>query len=153
MSKSAEDKKAARIPGLVVRSFAFSAARGGGRSRRLKDALPSSTTPRADRTNLAELVRQGRRLRAVKDCARAGVEHVESLANYKPVSRHYEVSLSLSGEAGVAMSGLMTDLGVNSPNEVVKLTIALLVSARGKEILLRDLMTGTVEVVNLQPVG
>ena len=51
------------------------------------------------------------------------------------------------------MSGLMTDLGVNSPNEVVKLTIALLVSARGKEILLRDLMTGTVEVVNLQPVG
>jgi hypothetical protein len=85
----------------------------------------------------------------VEDPGQLVTESVESLAKYKPVSRNYKVSLTFSGEAGAAMSGLMTELGVNIPNEVAKLAIALLASARGKEILLRDPVTGAVEVVEL----
>jgi hypothetical protein len=84
----------------------------------------------------------------VKNPDQLVTENVESLAKYKPISRNYEVSLTFSGEAGAAMSGLMADLGVKIPNEVVKLAIALLVSARGKEILLRDPVTGAIEVVD-----
>jgi len=47
------------------------------------------------------------------------------------------------------MRELMTDLRVNSPNEVAKRAIALLLSAREKDILLRDRKTGALEAVEI----
>ena len=76
-------------------------------------------------------------------------ENVESLAMYRPGSRNYQVSLTFSGQAGAFMSELMTHLGVDTPNEVVKRAIPLLLSARGKEILLRDPKTGAIEIVEI----
>jgi len=76
-------------------------------------------------------------------------ENVESLEKYRPGSRKYQVSLTLSGEAGASMSQLMTQLGAESPNEVVLRAIALLASAQGKEILLRDRKTGMTEAVEV----
>lgn len=76
-------------------------------------------------------------------------ENVESLAKYRPSGRKYQVSLTLSGEAGTSMSQLMTQLNAENPNEVVLRAIALLVSAQGKEILLRDRKTGTTEAIEV----
>jgi hypothetical protein len=149
MSKGSQSKKATLASGLTARSPAFSASRSRRRARRPKASLPRSTAPRANRTDPALPLHQRGRLQVVKDPGQLPTESVESLAKYKPGSRKYEVSLTFSGEAGATISGLMTELGVNSPNELVKLTIALLASARGKEILLRDPMTGVVEVVEL----
>jgi hypothetical protein len=74
-------------------------------------------------------------------------ENVESLAKYKPRRKTYRVSLIFSGEAGSVMDELMTELEVDNPNEVIKPALALLLSARGKEILLRDPKTGVVGLV------
>lgn len=94
------------------------------------------------------VTRQHRKaFRAVRASRQPEPENVESLAMYKPGSRKYEVSLTFSGQAGVVMSELMTDLRVDTPNEVVKRAIPLLLSAQGKEILLRDPKTGAIEIV------
>ena len=78
-----------------------------------------------------------------------GPEEVESLLNYLPGSKRYQVFLTFSGEAGATMGSLMVTLNASSPNEVAKRAIALLVSAQGKEILLRDPKTGTTETVEI----
>jgi hypothetical protein len=64
-----------------------------------------------------------------------------------PAGKTYQVSLAFSGEASTAMSQLMINLGVDSPNEVAKRAIALLLSAQGKEVLLKDPKTGTTEAI------
>lgn len=76
-------------------------------------------------------------------------ENVESLASYRPGSRKYQVSLTLSGEAGASMGLLMTQLNTGNPNEVVLRAIALLASAQGKDILLRDRKTGATEEIEV----
>jgi hypothetical protein len=76
-------------------------------------------------------------------------ENVESLAKYRPTGRRFQVSLTLSGEAGNSMSQLMTELKAESANEVVLRAIALLVSAQGKEILLKDRRTGDIEAIEV----
>lgn len=81
----------------------------------------------------------------------AGSEPVDSLDQYKPTSTKlgvYEVSLTFSGNAGRNIKDLMDWLDVKTPNEVVLRAIALLLSAKGKEILLRD-NAGTVESVEV----
>ncbi len=78
-------------------------------------------------------------------------ENVDNLDKYKPASKTlgvYDVSLTFSGNAGRNMSDLMDWLDVKTPNEVVLRAIALLLSAKGKEILLRD-TTGTIESVEV----
>jgi len=78
-------------------------------------------------------------------------EPVDSLDQYKPASKkigEYEVSLTFSGSAGRSISDLMEWLDVKTPNEVVLRAIALLLSAKGKEILLKD-NAGTVESVEI----
>ena len=79
----------------------------------------------------------------------ADSENVESLESYRPTGRKYQVALTLSGGAGAAMSKLMTDLNADTPNEVVLRAIALLASAQGKEILLRDPKTGATEAIEV----
>lgn len=146
MSKSTEGKRVDLVAGSTVRSPAFSAERSRGRVRKAKNTFPHSVTPQVDRTDPATLMRQRRGLQSAKDLDRPVTESVESLAKYRPRSRKYEVSLTFSGDAGTALSELMRELGVSNANEVVKLSIALLVSARGKEILLRDPKTAVVEI-------
>jgi hypothetical protein len=103
--------------------------------------VPSSLDP--------AVPQQRKALKAIRGFGQHEPENVESLANYKPVSKTYWVSLAFSGEAGSAMSELMTKLKVDNPNEVVKPALALLLSAQGKEILLRDPETGAVEMVEV----
>jgi hypothetical protein len=86
-------------------------------------------------------------LRAVGGSGQPEPENVENLADYKPSSKTYRVSLAFSGEAGAAISSLMTKLNVDDPNEVVKPAIALLLSAQGRDILLRDPETGAVKMI------
>jgi hypothetical protein len=86
-------------------------------------------------------------LRAVGGARPPEAENVESLDQYRPRTRKYEVSLTFSGQAGAAMDELMVSLNVETPNEVVLHAIPLLLSAQGKEILLKDPKTGVVEVV------
>ena len=45
------------------------------------------------------------------------------------------------------MRNLMVHLKVDNPNEVIKPALSLLVSALGKEILLRDPKTGIIDLV------
>lgn len=149
MSRSTEGKKAVLASGSTVRNPAFGAVRSRRGGRSPKSTIPYSATGRTDRADAAVLTHRRRGLGGAIGPDQLVTESVESLAKYRPGSRKYEVSLTFSGEAGNAMSQLMTDLGVNSANEVVKLTIALLVSARGKEILLRDPVTGVMEMVEL----
>jgi hypothetical protein len=67
----------------------------------------------------------------------------EVVTNLKKLrDKQYEVSLTFSGEAAEAMMELMTDLEVDSANEVAKRAIALLLEAQGKDIMLRDRQTG-----------
>lgn len=68
----------------------------------------------------------------------SGPENVPSLTDYLPNAKKYEVSLSFTGEAAKAIDDLMDSLEVDSANEVAKRAIALLLSAQGKEILLKD---------------
>jgi hypothetical protein len=63
-----------------------------------------------------------------------------------PGGKPLQVSLTFSGDAGTSMRRLMANLGVDSPNEVAIRAIALLLSAQGKEVLLRDPKTGVSEV-------
>jgi hypothetical protein len=76
-------------------------------------------------------------------------ENVESLEKYRPGGRKHQISLTLSGEAVASMSQLMTQLSTENPNEVVLRAIALLASAQGKEILLRDRKTGVTEAIEV----
>lgn len=81
----------------------------------------------------------------------AGEETVSNLDKYRPGSKKlgvYEVSLSFSGKAGENISDLMAELHASTPDEVVLRAIGLLLSAKGKEILLRD-EDGTVEAVEV----
>lgn len=76
-------------------------------------------------------------------------EPVTNLDKYKPSGKTYEVSLKFSGEAGASMRDLMEKLEVDNPNEVALRAIALLLSAQGKDILLRDPKTGRSEAVEV----
>jgi hypothetical protein len=95
------------------------------------------------------ITRQRKGFETTENSERSGPEKIESLERYIPGGKKYEVSLTFSGEAGAKIGELMTKLDVDTPNEVVKLTIALLLSAQGKEILFRDPETGVVEVVDV----
>jgi hypothetical protein len=91
--------------------------------------------------------RQHKVAKAVQNLVSSCPENIESLANYKPRSKTYSVSLTFSGEACSVMSKLMAELKVDNPNEVIKPALSLLISALGKEILLRDPKTGIVDLV------
>ena len=70
-------------------------------------------------------------------------ETVESLDKYRPGSKklgEYEVSLTFSGSAGKNIMTLWTGSTLQTPNEVVLRAFGLLLSAKGKEILLKDPM-------------
>jgi hypothetical protein len=114
-----------------------------------KNTVPVFTTESAHRPGPAPVLRQRRGLRAVGDLGRSELENIESLAKYRPGTKKYQASLTFSGEASAVMAELMTSLEVDSPNEVLLRAIALLVSAQGKEILLRDLRTGALEAVEV----
>lgn len=75
-------------------------------------------------------------------------EVVEDLDDYRPDAKRYEVSLEFSGNAAKAIDELMSYLGVANANEVAKRAIALLLSAQGKEILLKD-RSGKIEAVEV----
>jgi hypothetical protein len=75
--------------------------------------------------------------------------NIDSLSKYRPVSKNHRVSLTFSGDAGVAMGKLMRRLELANPNEVVKLAIALLLTVEGQEIRLTDIKTGEVQVVEI----
>jgi len=77
----------------------------------------------------------------------ADPENVSSLADYQPENKKHVVSLSFSGGAATAISELMTTLQVPNANEVAKRAIALLLSAQGKEIILRNPKTGETQTV------
>lgn len=59
-----------------------------------------------------------------------------------------EVSLNFSGDAANDMNELMASLGAENANEVAIRAIALLLSAQGKEILLKD-RNGKIEAVQV----
>lgn len=150
MSRMSED-------GTTAHESALSAGDGPTDAQRANAGLgriPKSSTPvlamkTADRSTPAVTRRHRRALHAGRDPGQPERENIESLAMYRPGSRNYEVSLTFSGQAGAVMSELMTHLGVDTPNEVVKRAIPLLLSARGKEILLRDPKTGAIEIVEI----
>lgn len=75
-------------------------------------------------------------------------EDVPNLDRYRPGTKKYQVSLAFSGDAAKDMDVLMINLKAASANEVAKRAIALLLSAQGKEILLRD-RSGKVETVEV----
>lgn len=75
-------------------------------------------------------------------------ESVHSLNDYRPTGKTYQVSLTFSGDASQQIGDLMARLHTDDINEVVKRAIALLVSAKGKDILLRDPKTGSAEAVD-----
>jgi hypothetical protein len=116
---------------------------------RAKNTVSVLTTEQTDRPRSAPVLRQRKGLQAVRDLGTSKPENVESLAKYRSSAKKYQASLIFSDEAGTVMGELMTRLEVDSPNEVVLRAIALLVSARGKEILLRDLKTGAFEAVEV----
>lgn len=126
-------------------------AKGGMRRKPKNRTSVLAAAESTDRPSCEHVLSLRRRngLRAVGDVRQPKPENVEDLEEYKPGIKKYQVSLTFSGEAGVVMSELMNKLDVDSPNEVVKFTIALLLSAQGKEILLRDLKSGVVEVVEV----
>ena len=66
----------------------------------------------------------------------------------RPGTKKYDVSLTFSGDAAKDMNELIANLGADNANEVAKRAIALLLSAQGKEILLRD-RNGKVEAVEV----
>jgi hypothetical protein len=116
---------------------------------RWKNILPVRATEPTDRLDPAPILRQCKGLQAVGDFGRSKLENVETLAKYRPGTKKYQASLTFLGEAGTVIGELMTGLEVDSPNEVVLRAIGLLVSAQGKEILLRDLKTGALEAVEV----
>jgi len=75
--------------------------------------------------------------------------NIDSLSKYRPVSKNHRVSLTFSGDAGVAMGKLMRRLELANPNEVVKLAVALLLTVQGQEIRLTDIKTGEVQVIEI----
>jgi hypothetical protein len=124
------------------------AGRAEGRRRNmLKNRTHALAVKPGGRSSPNATWQHGKALRAVGDARPPEAENVESLDQYRPRTRKYEVSLTFSGQAGAAMDELMVSLNVETPNEVVLHAIPLLLSAQGKEILLRDPKTGVVEVV------
>jgi hypothetical protein len=116
---------------------------------KLKNSVPVLATEPTDCPDSASVLRQSKGLRAVGGFGRSESENVKSLAKYRSGSKKYQASLTFSGEASTVMGELMTRLDVDNPNDVVLRGIAILVSAQGKEILLRDLETGAVEAVEV----
>ena len=101
-----------------------------------------------DRLSLAHLS-EHKIVQSSGDVSEPTPENVERLDNYKPRGRTYKVSLIFAGEASSAISKLMTELKAENPNDVIKHALALLLSAQGKEILLRDPKTGAVTLVEI----
>lgn len=81
--------------------------------------------------------------------AEQAARNVTNLGKYQPSGKTYQVALTFSGEAGASMSQLMRDLKTEDPNEVALRAIALLLSAQGKEILLRNPKSGATEAVEV----
>src|SRR5215471_14351735 len=114
-----------------------------------KNTIPVLATEPTDRPDPTPVLRQHKGLNTVGDLGQSKPENVESLTKYGPSTKKYQASLTFSGEAGRVMGELMTRLEVDSPNEVVLRAIALLISAQGKEILLKDLKTGALDAVEV----
>ena len=75
-------------------------------------------------------------------------EDVDSLTGLTSEMK-YEVSLTFSGAAGDSMGELMVTYNAPTPNDLAKRAIALLLSAQGKDILLRDQKTGATRAVQV----
>jgi hypothetical protein len=146
---TAEDGRSAQTAPLTTLSASDRGKRVERRPRRKPrdkiSALGNGVSTQLDRA----IPNRHKALRVIEGFRQPGPENVESLADYKPGSKTYRVSLAFSGEAGSAMGRLMANLKVDNPNEVVKPAIALLLSAQGKEILLRDPQTGAVQMVEV----
>lgn len=148
MSKMAEDGKTAQRSTLGMRSSSASARRANARlGRTRKSGTPVLTVQQGGRSVSDVTQRHRKAFHAAGASGQPQPENVESLADHRPSEVKYEVSLTFSGQAGAVMSELMTYLDVDTPNEVVKRAIPLLLSAKEKKILLRDPKTGMVEVV------
>jgi hypothetical protein len=151
MSGPVDDRKGTETLTPAATKGSAIGRRAKGRSRRKSKVggptLVLVVEPSA--SNLACLTRRIVTRATVQNLESCAPEDVKSLANYEPRSKTYRVSLIFSGEAGSIMRELMAELQVNTPNEVVKPAISLLMSAVGKEILLRDPKTGTVNLIEL----
>jgi hypothetical protein len=75
-------------------------------------------------------------------------EPVESLDGLTSEMK-YEVYLAFSGAAGNNIGELMATYNAPNPNDLAKRAIALLLSAKGKDILLRDRTTGDTRAVQV----
>ena len=147
MSRMPEDGSPAHGAALGARGSSLSAQRTNARlGTSPKSATPVLAIKPTGRPRTASRQRR-KSLRAVRAPEQPAPENVENLATYRALTREYQVSLTFSGQAAAVISELMKDLGVDTPNEVVKQAIPLLLSARGKEILLRDPATGAIEIV------
>jgi hypothetical protein len=154
MSSTAEHGRRgdASVVPLAPRDPSVAAARARGRvRRRARGKISTRAVELTDRLGSRHLVesRQGKGIETTENSGQVRPENVEDLAKYLPGSKKYQVSLTFSGEAGTRISELMATLDVDTPNELVKITIALFLSAQGKEILFRDPRTGVVEVVEV----
>jgi hypothetical protein len=148
MSKMEEDGRTAQRSTLGTRDRSASARRAEGRlGRTRKNRTPVLGVKPGGRPVSDITQRQRKALHAGGGSEQPKPENVESLTDYRPCEMKYEVSLSFSGQAGAVMSELMTNLHVDTPNDLAKRAIALLLSAQGKEILLRDPKTGGVRAV------
>jgi hypothetical protein len=114
-----------------------------------KNTVPVLAIELTDRPDPAQAFQQRKSLWGIDDFRQSKPENVVSLVKYKPATKKYRVSITFSGEAGAIIADLMIGLEVDSPNDVVLRAIALLVSAQGKEILLRDLKTGALDAVEV----
>ena len=148
MSKMAADGRTAQRSTLGTSVSSASARRAEGRlGRTRKNRTPGLVVKPGGRP-VSDMTQQHRKtLHAAEASEQPEPENVESLTDYRPSEMKYEVSLTFSGEAGAVMSELMTSLHVDTPNDLAKRAIALLLSAQGKEILLRDPKTGGVRAV------
>lgn len=106
-------------------------------------------TQTTDRFRRPTLLRKFKEIQTVESAETSSLGNIESLEKYRLTTKKYQASLTFSGEAGEIMRELMSKLEVDSPNEVVLRAITLLVSAQGKEILLRDAKTGALEAVEV----
>lgn len=147
MSRMPDDGRTAAESALSARGSSADSRRAGARPGRIPKNGTTVLVLKPHGRSLAVTRRHRKTLRAIRASGQPTAENVENLAKYRPRTREYEVSLTFSGQAAADMNELMSDLDVDTPSEVIKHAIPLLLSARGKEILLRDPKTGTIEII------
>ena len=148
MSRIPDDGRTADGSASCARGSSAAARRASARLGRIpKNSTPVLALKPHSRSPAVTRRRRKTTLHTTRASEQPTTENVESLAMYRPSSREYEVSLTFSGQAAAVMSALMNDLDVDTPSEVIKHAIPLLLSTRGKEILLRDPKTGAIEIV------